>query len=326
MARLNFVTVPKILLLVFTIYISFGISKSNGAEKNNSLNYGVITGCWDVTVQTSTTEYPSWFEIIEKDGILTGIFVGRFGSARPIKLVTFDGDLLTLSLPPQYEAQKEQLVFTGKVNNGLIEGETKTEKGEAVRYRAERAPALKSQGQPKWGTPINLIQDATLSNWVTRNQNIKNSWTVQNDVLINAPKGVDIMTKEKFCDFKLHIEFKLANKSNSGIYLRGRYEVQIQDTYGMHPESHRCCGIYGFIAPTVMTVKRAGEWNTADITLVGRNVTLILNDIKIIDDVEIPGITGGAIDSREGEPGPLLLQGDHGYIEFRNIILTPALE
>jgi hypothetical protein len=77
------------------------------------------------------------------------------------------------------------------------------------------------------------------------------------------------------------------------------------------------------VAPTFRATQ-AGQWQTFDITLVGRRVTVVLNGKTIICDREIPGITGGAINSREGDPGPLLLQGDHGPVEYRNIMITPA--
>jgi hypothetical protein len=100
--------------------------------------------------------------------------------------------------------------------------------------------------------------------------------------------------------------------------------VQIQDDYGLPPMNDRFSAIYGFVSPSEITAKKAGEWQTYDITLVGRIVTIVANGKRVVCDQEIPGITGGAIDSREGEPGPLLLQGDHGPVEFRNIVITPA--
>jgi hypothetical protein len=108
--------------------------------------------------------------------------------------------------------------------------------------------------------------------------------------------------------------------------LRGRYEIQVMDSYGLPPESHRLGGLYGFIGPSENAGKPRGEWQTYDITLLGRYVTVVLNGKTIIDDKEIPGITGGALNSREAQPGPLLLQGDHGKVSYRNIVLIPAVE
>jgi hypothetical protein len=132
------------------------------------------------------------------------------------------------------------------------------------------------------------------------------------------------VSEEQFTDFKLHIEARYPEQSNSGIYLRGRYEVQIEDSYGKEPSSILFGGIYGFLTPNEIAALKAGEWQVFDITLVGRRVSIVANGKAVISDQIIPGITGGAIDSNEGNPGPLMLQGDHGIVEFRNItIQTP---
>lgn len=136
--------------------------------------------------------------------------------------------------------------------------------------------------------------------------------------------SANLVTDATFRDFKLHIEFRYPKGSNSGVYLRGRYEVQVMDSKGMQPDVGLFSAIYGFITPSEMMAKDAGEWQIYDITLVGRMVTLVANGKTVICNREIPGITGGAIDSKEAEAGPLLIQGDHGPIEYRNIIITPA--
>ena len=151
-----------------------------------------------------------------------------------------------------------------------------------------------------------------------------NQWVVVNGVLTSAKSGSNIMTDKKFDDFKLHIEFRYPEGSNSGVFLRGRYEVQVEDNKGSEPTSTYFGGVYGFLTPNEMAIKAPGEWQSFDITLVGRRVSVVANGKAIITDQIIPGITGGALDSKEGEPGPILLQGDHGPIEYRNIVLTPA--
>jgi len=129
--------------------------------------------------------------------------------------------------------------------------------------------------------------------------------------LKNPSSGINLLTVAQYDDFKLHIEASYPKGSNSGIYLRGRYEVQVEDSYGRDPDSILFGGIYGFLTPNEMAALPAGEWQVFDITLIGRRVTIVANGKTIISDQIIPGITGGAIDSKEGEPGPLLLQGDH---------------
>ena len=152
----------------------------------------------------------------------------------------------------------------------------------------------------------------------------KKQWVNVNGVLTSPESGDNIRTLASFDDFKLHIEFRYPKGSNSGVYLRGRYEIQIEDNQGKEPQSVYLGGVYGFIDPWVNAAKAAGEWQSYDVTLIGRMVTVVANGQTIIFKQEIPGITGGAINSDEGAPGPIMLQGDHGPIEYRNIIITPA--
>ena len=143
-------------------------------------------------------------------------------------------------------------------------------------------------------------------------------------MLTNTKAGANLATRESYGDFKLHAEFRYASGWNSGIYLRGRYEVQIEDSRGLETSNLGLGAIYGFLAPNQNAAKNAGEWQSLDITLIGRVVTVVLNGQQVICEQPIPGITGGALDSDEGASGPVLLQGDHGPVEYRNLILTPV--
>ena len=98
--------------------------------------------------------------------------------------------------------------------------------------------------------------------------------------------------------------------------------MQIEDNYGDEPESHKVGGIYGFLTPSTNASKPAGEWQSAEVTLVGRVVTVILNGERVIDRQTIPGATGGALDNDEASPGPLMIQGDHGPVEFRKLTIS----
>jgi hypothetical protein len=132
------------------------------------------------------------------------------------------------------------------------------------------------------------------------------------------------MTERTFTDYTLHLEFRYPKGSNSGVYQRGRYEVQIEDSLTTEPQNDLLGSVYGFLSPSQVVAKKPGEWQSFDITLVGRMITVVANGTTVICNREIPGPTGGALDSDEGAPGPLLLQGDHGPIEYRNIVLRPA--
>jgi Domain of Unknown Function (DUF1080) len=283
-----------------------------------------IIGRWDLTVVSSQESYPSWLEV-RRSGYqtLVGSFVGRFGSARPLSRVQFQDGRIHFSVPPQWERPAHDLIFDGKLEGDELTGEMKDEKGQSLTWTAKRAPALKRERKPHWGEPIELFNGKDLTGWKPRSAEVKNGWIVRDGLLVDAQPDNDLVTEQKFTDFQLHAEFRYPKGSNSGIYLRGRYEVQIEDNYGDEPDSHKIGGIYGFLTPCLNVAKKPGEWQTMDITLVGRVVTVIFNGEKIIDRQTIPGITGGALDSDEGAPGPIMLQGDHGPIEFRKVTLGP---
>ncbi len=302
------------------------VSCTSSVPDSQGVPVDAYLGAWDVTVQGKDGEYPSWFEVARgPDGTLQGRFVGRFGSARPIaQLEVVEGEL-RFSLPVQYESHPTDLSFTGRLEGDAIRGTTNAEDGSTITWQAVRAPDLERAGEPQWGEPINLTAGELTSLWKARHPDLPNNWVLRDGILDNTAKGTDLVTIQQFGDFKLHAEFMYPAGSNGGIYLRGRYEVQIQDDYGKEPSSVFIGGVYGFLTPRVNAGKPAGEWQTYDITLVGRRVTIVLNGETVIEDQMIPGITGGALDAREGEPGPLMLQGDHGPVSFRNLVVVPAL-
>ena len=154
---------------------------------------------------------------------------------------------------------------------------------------------------PRWGAPVSLFNGRDLKGWSFKNPRGSECWSVADGLLVNAPPCPNIFSEQKFRDFKVHVEYNLDAHSNSGIYLRGRYEVQIEDQGPRELDSHGVGAIYGFIAPAAKAAKNAGEWQAFDITLVGYRVTVVLNGTTIIDNREIDGITGGALDSSESE-------------------------
>lgn len=283
-----------------------------------------LLGRWDLTVQGADGAYPSWLEVRRSGRSLVGSFVGQFGSARPVSRVEFEGNTVRFAVPPQFEDRNSDLRFEGRLKDDTLQGETTDAKGGRLTWMGRRAPSLKRDHPPKWGEPIELINGKDLDGWKLQNASGKRGWRVQEGVLVNAMPGNNLLTEKKFTDFKLHAEFRIAKGSNSGIYLRGRYEVQIEDNWNQEPDSHKVGGVYGFLTPSVNPAKKAGEWQAFDITLTGRVLTILFNGERIIDRQTIPGITGGALDSDEGAPGPILLQGDHGPVEFRKLTLTPA--
>ena len=284
-----------------------------------------VLGRWDLTVQGSDGPYPSWVEIrLRKETELMGSFVGRFGSLRYITQIEFRDGELSFRVPIQYEQNKSDLVFKGKLSSDRLEGTTEDADGKTLSWKGVRAPDQRRMGLPKWGRPISLFNGKDLSGWKLRSNERGNCWNVAGGALTNNVPCVDIVSVKEFTNFKLHVEFNIVEKSNSGIYLRGRYEVQIQDDIGKTRDSLRMGGLYGFLRPAENASAKPGVWQTYDITLIGRRVTVVLNGKTILDNQEIPGITGGALNSDEGAPGPIMLQGDHGKIQFRNVTITPA--
>jgi hypothetical protein len=283
-----------------------------------------LLGRWDLTVQGPDGEYPSWFEI-KRSGYrtLVGSYVGQFGSARPVAEVKFDGTELRFTVPPQWEASRSSIVVEGTWDGEQLRGKVTDGQGGTLPWVAQKAPKLTREEPPKPGTPIQLLNGRDLGGWHVQHEKVENGWKVVDGVLANVKPGNNLVTDQKFSDFELSTEFRYPKGSNSGIYLRGRYEVQIEDNYAMEADSHYIGGVYGFLTPSLNAAKQAGEWQQVTVRLIGRVVTVELNGERIIDRQTIPGITGGALDSQEGTPGPIMLQGDHGPVEFRNIILTP---
>src|SRR5215207_2562405 len=282
-----------------------------------------MLGRWDITIQTPERNLPSWLEIrLSGNQTLVGQFVGPVGSARPIARVELRDSVMRFSIPPQWEAGPNDLSVEGRLRGEGLAGSITFPDGKRYDWTANRAPSLRRQTSPTWGEPIRLLNATGLTGWHAVGGD--NQWSVAGGVLRNARKGGNLATDRKFTDFKLHLEFRYPKGSNSGVYLRGRYEVQIWDTLPPEPTSDILGSVYGFLPPSELAAKPAGEWQTYDITLVGRTITLVANGKTVICEQQIPGITGGALDSDEGAPGPLFLQGDHGPVEYRNITVTPA--
>lgn len=311
-------SLKKLNFIFFILFLTAGVTALQAQIPGSE-----AAGRWDITIDTPDGEQPAWLEI-EISGVsaLVGRYVGPSGSARPISEVIYSEkeETYRFTIPPQWN-QGADLGFEFTLQDKKIKGWTTGPEGNKFEWTGVRAPALEGEGEPEWGEAVQLL-DRNLSKWVIPENS---QFEMEDGVMVNKKSGGNLITKEEFDDFKLHVEFRYPEGSNSGIYLRGRYEVQIIDSYGMEPESHLLGGIYGFIDPSVNAAKEAGEWQSYDITLTGRLVTVELNGTEVICNRPIPGITGGAIDSREGEPGPIMIQGDHGPVEFRNITITPAV-
>ncbi len=297
----------------------WAISSSASAQAN-----APIIGRWDLTVRGADKPYPSWLEVtLSGSRTLVGRFTAGGGSARPISRVEFHKGVVHFAIPPQWDAANGDMVFDGTVAGDVIDGTITTSAGAKEKFTAKRAPLLRRTSAPVWGKPDTLFNGKDLKKWDTFGGT--SNWSVVSGVMENAKGGANIITRDTYTDFKLHVEFKFPKDGNSGVFLRGRYEAQIEDDGGKEPILVSLGAIYGLLLPNENPTKGPGAWHTYDITLIGRRVTIVLNGKTIIADQTIAGITGGALDSDEAAPGPIYLQGDHGPVSFRNIIITPAM-
>jgi hypothetical protein len=308
-------------MLVLSSFLLVALSAQPPAKAVAADDY---LGRWNVKITDAGDTFAAGGLKIEKKGAgLAGGIVWRWGSYGPAaKSEVVDG---TLHLVREEERGKPD-VFEARLEGGVLKGQVRYPDGKIHHFEGRRAPELATTGTPKWGQPITLFDGKTLSGWKPRDSKAKMGWAVVNGELavVDYKGNSDLVSERTFQDFKLHIEFNVDPHSNSGVYLRGRYEIQIVDDKPKATESHGCGALYSRIAPSIDATRPAGEWQTYDITFVGRRLTVVLNGKTIIDDAYVDGITGGAINPFEGEPGPLMLQGDHGKVRFRNIVVSPA--
>jgi hypothetical protein len=290
-----------------------------------------IVGSWDLTLRAADgRQLPSWLDVhVSGNGVLVGRFQGVVGSIRPISRLTAANDTLHFSIPPQWDgaATDPDIAFAGVLAGDSLSGTITDPHGTAYPFSGVRAPALRRATPATWAPGLRLFNGKDLGGWHTVGGGGTNQWSAVNGVLTNAKAGGNLVTDAVYTDFKLHVEVRYPARGNSGVYLRGRHEMQVEDSIVTNDDGEATGGlgaIYGFVMPNQNASKGAGQWETLDVTLVGRRVTVVLNGKRIICEQEIPGPTGGALDSNEGRPGPIMLQGDHGPVEYRNLVLTPA--
>jgi hypothetical protein len=311
-------------MFIVALSISAQVRSQPDQSEQTAESIQPFLGRWDLTLKTPIREAPSWLEITEADGQLKARLTSRWGHARPLPRVEISDAQIAFVSPKEEEDRKDDMVFVGTLSGQKLAGTTIGPDGATWPWTGEKAPVLTSISKPKWGKATPLFDGKDLSGWHMSDPNAKTLWKVENGTLLSPGHGPELISDAKFQDFKLHVEFNCARGANSGVYLRGRYEVQIEDDTEPEGPTMRTGGVYGFLAPSPEQPRRPGEWQSYDITLVGRTVTVVQNGRTIIDSQEIPGITGGALDSHEGLPGPIYLQGsENGHVAFRNITITP---
>jgi hypothetical protein len=316
------------LVMAIVLWSARAYSQPGKSEKSSSSpsaqSIKAFLGRWDLTLKAPDRDYPSWLELRQEGGHLKAQMVSRWGNARPLPKVELSNGHLTFVSPKEEEERPDDMVFEGTLVGKILSGTTTGPDGTSWRWTGQRAPALKGNSSPKWGKPIPLFDGKDLTGWKVAGPRTT-VWKVEDSNLVSPGNGPELISDSKFEDFKLHVEFNCATNSNSGIYLRGRYEVQVETDSIEEPPSHHIGGVYGFLAPTPELPRKPGEWQSFDITLIGRWITVVQNGQTIIDNREIPGITGGALDSQEELPGPIYLQGsEKGRVAYRSIVITPA--
>jgi len=287
-----------------------------------------FNGRWDITNNTQPRPKAWWLELTGMGTASpSGFFVSDHGGDRNAidHIAVENGELrFSFNRPGRGGgAGTQSPEYRARLVNGKLEGTFNN-----TTWTGVRAPAIKDKDDGSWkeGKPIQLFNGKDLSGWTALNPSVEMKWTVQDGVLRNAPPTTDIISTQKFWNFKLHVDFRIVEHSNSGIGLRGRYEIQIIDDYGKPPNSHGAAALYSRVQPSVNASKPAGEWQSYDIRLVGRTLTVIHNGTKVLDKVEVEGLTAIANNSDEAEPGPFIVQGDHSYVEIKSFVVTPLVK
>jgi hypothetical protein len=287
------------------------------APAQNAQKSDPFTGQWDLVVTPRDSHdkaYPDWMEVGMSEGAPSVRIQPRGGSAFYAKLCKVEGKHLSV------QWGLDDTTWDLDLKGGKLVGFEKHGADSYAYLAGVRAPLLKRNPPRSWTAAERLFNGKDLDGWIPDSA-ADNHWIVKDSELVNESKGANLKTARTFDDFRLHIEFNCPDGGNSGIYLRGRYEVQVEyEKVDANDRFHSIGSVYSMIAPAVDLPRTPGKWETFDITLVGRWVTVERNGVKTIDNQEIPGTTGGALDSNESEPGPFYLQGDHtGGMKYRNI-------
>lgn len=336
-------------LAMLLIVLFGGLSLQSNAQEESVESF---LGMWALTLDYENSN-AGWLEVRQEKDYIDADLLWRGGSVLPVGHTMLTGDMLLLvqgqDVVKKVEGKPNRTLHPVKWFEVAMAGEDRIEGVanfpnrdgigvEVVSFTGKRIP---SEGEaPKlkksmFGDPVSLFNGTDLEGWELVEKGAVSGWKAADGVMVNDPvqkKGEahiqygNLRTTATFEDFNLKLEVNVPKGSNSGVYLRGIYEVQVMDSYGKELDSHNMGGLYSRITPSEAAEKPAGEWQKMDITLYKRHLTVKLNGKTIIDNQPVKGVTGGALTSDQFSPGPIFLQGDHGKVSYRNIVLTPIVE
>jgi hypothetical protein len=306
-----------------------------------------FVGEWALTIPGNAA---GWLGVEEHGGSLQASMLWGWGSVEPVASVKVEDNKLIVTRNHVVE-HKDASGHKAKLT--LIETITGTVQGDDIKLtsskqrengQGEDVAEFGGHRQPpisptpdlahiKFGKPQRLFNGKDLTGWRLTDPNAVNGWSVKDGLLVNNPIQEEgkhknygnLRTEAQFEDFNLKVEVRVSKGENSGVYVRGIYEVQVADTYGKPLDPHNMGAVYSRITPTMSAEKPPGEWQNLEITFVDRHITVVLNGKKIINNQPVLGCTGGALWSDVMRAGPIYLQGDHTGIQYRSLVLRPVV-
>lgn len=295
-------------------------------------------GDWSLKLDSGT---PAWLSVTNTDGELSvrmRLYVGSDGPHNDVQLAN---GRLSFRLRGNKKATDvktvEMVVKQGRLQ-GVLTSRSKNGEVATDEFTGKKIPPISATppdlSKVRFGHPIALFNGKDLTGWRPHESDKVMGWSVIDGLLVNTTPKTDfsatgayanLRSEEVFEDFWLHIEFRIGEARNSGVYLRGMYEAQVVDRDSRMQGLQGVGAIFGAIQPSKNAGKKGGEWQTYDLTLVDRHITVVLNGEKVIDNQPIPRPTAGAVFTDPTAPGPIYLQGDHTSVTYRNIYLAPVL-
>ena len=293
-----------------------------------------VAGNWGLRLPYETMNAGHMIMSRNAKGDMEALVLWRWASPEKMKNVSVDGRKFSFSHPNGKLKVSGEVTRCGALKAEAFDGAGK-KIGDVSGWRNKPVEAGVKTSDAVLGEPVDLLADG-LDGWTAMDKNAKFGWKFENGVLSNklglkrngkwAGGGTNIRTKrDDFFDFNLEYDVRVPARSNSGVYLRGRYEVQVVDSYGKKTDTHSMASLYGRIVPKNGAEKSPGSWQHVSVTLYKRHITVELNGVKVIENAPVEGITGGAIDADETKCGPVYLQGDHSDADFRNMVLRPVV-